>query len=127
MTLRSMTGLVLAAVAASMAVRPGVCPAAESGEKIQLRVFYVGHPGSDREKDFVGLLEKHFAKVGTGDLAAFAPDKARDWDVVILDYDGDGAKAPRPKLPADYARPTLTIGIMGARLGSDLKLRTSYG
>jgi len=128
MSKRSFVVLAFAAMAWGFLIgRPVICPAAESGEKINLRVFYVGHPGSDREKDFVSFLEKYLTQVGTGDLAAFTEEQTRDFDVVILDYDGDPNKAPRPTIGPDYKRPTMTLGIMGGRLSSALKLKTAYG
>ena len=109
-----------------LAGRPSVCPAAESGGKIALRVLYVGSPGSDREKDFVGFLGKYFTKVGTGNLQAFKEEQTRDFDVVILDT-GDLARgAPGPQLSTDYARPTITMGVAGAQLCSSLKLKTGF-
>jgi hypothetical protein len=121
--------LLVVAAFAVPASRTTACAAAEEageGKKLSLRVLYVGHPDTDREKDYVGFLEKHFAKVGKGDLKQFQEDSARDYDVVVFDYDGDSNKAPRPKLSAEYSRPTLTIGLHGARLGSSLKLKTSF-
>jgi len=119
--------LAVAAMAVGCLVgRPSVCLAAESGGKIALRVLYVGNPGSDRAKDFVGLLEKHFAKVGTGDLQAFKEEQTRDFDVVVLDTGDLARNAPRPQLSTDYARPTITIGVAGAQLCSGLKLKTGY-
>ncbi len=107
--------------------RPTVCPAADSTAKINLRIYYVGRPGSDREKDFGACLGQHFVKVSGGDLSRFDEAQARDFDVVILDYDGPTAEAPRPKLGADYKHPTVTVGILGGQLGREWKLKTAYG
>lgn len=64
-------------------------------DKIDLRVFYAGHPDSERESDYVAFLEKHFAKVGRGDLAKFNGSQADGFDVVILDHDAEPFKAPK--------------------------------
>jgi hypothetical protein len=47
-------------------------------------------------------------------------------DVVILDYDGDGFKAPRVNLPRSYARSTVTVGVVGAIISGDMGLKTGY-
>jgi hypothetical protein len=91
-----------------------------------LRVFYAGHPEGEREKDFVQFLSKHFKQVGTGDLVKFKEEQAEYFDVVILDYDGDGFKAPRPKLSPEYTRPTMTIGVAGSVICSNMSLKTEY-
>jgi hypothetical protein len=107
---------------------PAEKPAGSDGAaKIDLRIFYAGHPGSEREGDFVAFLEKRFARVVTGDLATFVPDQARDSDVVVLDYDGDGFEAPRPKLRgSDYRRATVTVGVVGAFICGQLGLKGQY-
>jgi hypothetical protein len=101
-----------------------------AGGKIQLRVLYVGHPGGDREKDFVGFLNEHFSKVATGDQATYDGSQAKDSDVVVLDYDAAvspaGPRAPQPKLPTDYARATVLMAVPGAELCGRLNLKPGY-
>jgi hypothetical protein len=96
------------------------------GNKIALRILYAGHTGSARERDFVKFLGEIFSTVSTTDLARFTPANAEGADVVLMDYDGDGFKAPRPRLDEGYARATVTIGVVGAFIGSDLRLKTGY-
>ena len=91
-----------------------------------MKLLYIGKPDSQREKEFVGFLREHFREVGTGDLTQFAPARAEGFDVVLLDWEGDGFKAPRPNLPKDYTRPTLTIGVAGAFICDSLELKTGY-
>ena len=91
-----------------------------------MRILYAGHPGSAREKDFVEFLGQHFTQVQTGDLATFTDQSADGFDVAILDYDGDAFKAPRPKLSQNYARATVTVGVPGALIGDQLRLKTGY-
>lgn len=100
--------------------------AAAAPDRIALRVFYGGHPGTSRESDFIAFLEKYFAKVGKGDLAEFKEEQAKDFDVVIMDYDGWGSKAPRPKLSTEYTRATVTVANVGGRINSSLRLKTGY-
>lgn len=99
---------------------------AEGLEKIDLRILYVGHPSSGREKDFVRFLREHFRQVRTGDLANFKEKQTEGFDVVILDYDGEGFKAPRPRLSSEHTRPTVTVGVAGALICGSMSLKTGY-
>jgi len=92
----------------------------------KLRLLYVGHPGSDREKDFAQFLGQHFATVKTGDLKAFTDKDADGFDVTILDYDGDGFKAPRPKVSLGFSHPLVTVGVAGGLMCSQWGLKTGY-
>jgi len=106
-----------------------VCSAAERddpAEKIDLRILYCGRVGSDREKDFSEFLSKHFREVQTRDLKRFDADAAKAFDVVILDWDKNDFKAPRPAIPGGYRRPTVTVGVPGAFICSRLRLKMSY-
>ncbi len=117
-----------------------------SAEPSQLRILYVGHRGSEREKDFVQFLGQHFETVKTADLSAFhrkpfTNKDAEGFDVTILDYDGDGFQAPRPviqpRFPEDesrnprspddrwFTRPLITVGVVGGLI-SDCGLKTGY-
>ncbi len=94
--------------------------------KVDLRILYVGHPAGDREKDFVRFLREHFSQVRTGDLANFKEKQTEGFDVVIMDYDGEGFKAPRPRLSSEYTRPTVTVGVAGALICDSMSLKTGY-
>jgi hypothetical protein len=100
-------------------------------EKIGLRVLYVGYPGTEREKDFVGFLEKHFTKVGKADLEKVEAKDAEGYDVVIVDYSGLTIKGnaiitPRVPFGREYSRPVLTIGAAGALVCDMHGLKTGY-
>ena len=97
--------------------------AVEPEGKFDLKIFYAGHRGSDREKEFVAFLKKHFAHVETGDLGKFDGSQADAVDVTILDYDGT---APEPSIPEDYTAATITMGVAGAKICSSLGLATGY-
>ncbi len=97
-----------------------------SGGAIDLKVLYAGRPGSDRQKDFVAFLSKYFTQVTTGDLAEFNDARAAAADVVILDYDGESSEAPMPDISDDYSTPTITLGVVGANISSELGLATGY-
>jgi len=99
--------------------------------KIGLRVLYVGYPGMEREKDFVGFLEKHFTKLGKADLDKIEPKDAEGFDVVVLDYGeliikGNAIVSPRVVFGREYSRPVLTIGAAGALVCDSLGLKTGY-
>jgi hypothetical protein len=99
---------------------------ADTAEKINLRVLYAGVPNSERAKDFVDFLAKHFEQVETADYNAFKQEQSSGFDVVILDYDGVERNAPRPNISREYSRATITMGVPGAFICSSLSLKTGY-
>ena len=91
-----------------------------------LKILYVSNPGSERAKDFTDFLVKHFKTVNTGDLESFKDSDSDDFDVTILDYDGDGFEAPRPRLSRNFSKPLLTVGVIGAFICDSMGLKTGY-
>ena len=89
-------------------------------------ILYVGHPGSEREKDFVEFLREHFGVIETTDLQTFIEAQCDGFAVTILDYDGDGFTAPRPQISTEFSRPLITVGVPGARICSTWGLKTGY-
>jgi len=98
----------------------------DTSEKTGLRILYAGLPNTDRAKDFVEFLTKHFEQVETTDYNTFTEDQTADFDVTILDYDGVEFRAPRPNISRQYARATVTMGVPGAFICSSLSLKTGY-
>lgn len=98
----------------------------ETPDRIEMRILYVGHPGSEREKDFADFLTAHFKLVETGDLANFEENQAEQFDVTIFDYDGDPFKAPRPNISRNYSRATVTLGVVGALICDGQNLKPGY-
>jgi hypothetical protein len=99
--------------------------------RINLRVIYFGQPQSPRARDFVGFLEKHFSKVGQGDLDTFRESDAASYDVTLLDYDelkvvNNHIQMPKIIVNRQYLRPTVTIGATGALVCEQLRLKTGY-
>jgi hypothetical protein len=94
--------------------------------KVNLKLLYAGKPGSDREQEFVEFLRKHFREVKTADWSRFDGSQTESSDVLILDYPGDGFKAPQSRLPRDYPHPVVTIGVAGGLLSSRMGLKTGY-
>jgi uncharacterized lipoprotein YehR (DUF1307 family) len=99
---------------------------AGASEKINLRILYAGLPNTDRAKDFVDFLTKHFKQVETTDYNTFTGDETADFDVAVIDYDGVQFRAPRPKVSRRYTRATVTMGVPGAFICSNLSLKTGY-
>ncbi len=91
-----------------------------------IRILYVGRPGSDREKDFVAFLKQHFAVVQTGNLPAFKEADAKDFDVTLLDWNVNDFNSPRLKLSEKYSRPTITLGVPGGLMCSSWRLKLAY-
>ena len=98
----------------------------EVSEKIDLRILYAGLPNTERAKDFVDFLIKHFKQVETTDYNTFKGDKTAGFDVAIIDYDGVEFRAPRPNISRQYSRATVTMGVPGAFICSSLSLKTGY-
>jgi hypothetical protein len=101
-------------------------PNAQADAGNDLRILYAGHPGSEREGDFVRFLREHFGTVETADLAAFVESQSENFDVTILDYDGDGFKAPRVSISRQFSRPLVTVGVAGGLMCSRRRLKTGY-
>jgi hypothetical protein len=98
----------------------------QPGDKIPLRILYAGKPGSAREADFVAFLKQHFREVNTARRAGLTAEEAAKPDVILLDWDGDGFKAPQRRLPEDFAGPVVTIGVAGGLWSSGRSLKTGY-
>ncbi len=94
--------------------------------KHDLRILYVGLPDTDRQKDFIRFLSRHFKQVDTADYNTFEEDQAKDCDVVILDKDGIEWKSLDIKVSSQYSRATISIGVPGAFWCSGLGLKTGY-
>ena len=115
----------------SLASQPQI-PEALPGEKLPLKILYVGLSDTDREKDFVSFLSRHFAEVKSMDLETFKEEKTQGSDVVILDKDGIqwGSDGGQPlsdyRVSNAYTKPTVTLGIPGAFWASRMDLKTGY-
>lgn len=98
----------------------------DTSGKISLHILYAGLPKTDRAKDFVNFLTKHFQQVETTDYNTFTGSHPAEFDVAIIDHDGADTRAPRLRLSRQYARATVTVGVPGAFLCSNLSLKTGY-
>jgi hypothetical protein len=91
-----------------------------------IRILYVGRPGSDREKDFVDFLKQHFNTVRTGNLQAFKESDTEGFDVTLLDWNVNDFNAPRPMVSDKYSRPTITLGVPGGLICDRWRLKLGY-
>jgi len=98
----------------------------DTSGKIHLRILYAGLPNTDRAKDFVDFLTRHFQQVETTNYNTFTGSHTADYDVAIIDHDGADTRAPRLRISRQYARATVTVGVPGAFLCSGLSLKTGY-
>jgi hypothetical protein len=98
----------------------------EASEKIALRILYAGLLDTDRAKDFVDFLGKHFEKIETTEYITFTAEKSAGFDVTILDYDGINFKPPYPKISREYSNAVITMGVPGGSLSGLLGLKTAY-
>jgi len=111
-----------------------LCQAAASAEPAgtnpqvdrSLKILYAGHPGTDREKDFVGFLKQYFDLVRTGDLRTFQEAATQGFDVTLLDWDASVLEGPTPTVSTGFSRPVITLGIRGALIGRQWRLKTGY-
>ena len=115
----------LATLSASIALALSAV-AADSERSRDLKILYAGHSGTEREKDFVAFLSKHFASVEAAEVEGLSESRARRFDVTILDYDGRGFNSPQPAISRGYTRPIVTIGVYGALLCGRWGLKTDY-
>jgi hypothetical protein len=112
-----------------------------AAEPINLKVLYAGNTGSDRAKDFVSFLEKHFAKVGSADFGKFREADAKDYDVVLFDWTsiyprnkegkidnsaGNITMPPAPNLSPDFTKPTILIGAAGGQVAGTRQLKINW-
>jgi len=92
----------------------------------RLKILYAGRPGSDREKDFVAFLRKYFDVVQTGNLEAFQEADTQGFDVTLLDWDPNASEGPTPAISPSFSRPVITLGIRGALICRQWRLRVGY-
>jgi hypothetical protein len=122
---------IAAAVALPMVLLAGARSQAQAAaqpeaQKSSLRILYAGHPGSDREKDFVAFLRKHFEVVQTGNLETFQEADTQGFDVTLLDWDWNQLRGPRPTVSESFSRPLVTLGVPGGLICGQWRLKTGY-
>ena len=133
-----LAGAMLGAAGHSRAQEAGAVETRSSVErdeagKIRLRILYVGMSGTDRHRDFVDFLSKHFAKVEVASVFEFREEQAKSADVVLLDKDGvqwagEGGDPLYGLFQASqaYTRATVTLGTPGAFWCDRMNLKPGY-
>ena len=101
----------------------------EPRDAAALRVLYAGVPGHARAVEFVGFLSGRFGAVGELALEDLSPEAAADWDVVLVDlpHDLPYTRYADFAIPAGFDRPTVLMGVGGARLGEAYRLKIDDG
>ena len=94
-------------------------------EPIPLRVLYAGNPDSERAKDFVSFLKKHFTQVTAGDYEKFKESDADGHDVIIFDW-GQGRLPKAPRLSPSFNRAVVLISAAGERVAEPLKYNIDW-
>src|SRR5438876_2657166 len=67
-------------------VTHGFSLAAAATPPQNLKVLYIGDPGTPRAQQFEGFLRQHATRVEVVARDRFAPAAAKDFDVVLLDW-----------------------------------------
>jgi len=112
-----------------------------AAEPINLKILYAGNPGSDRAKDFVSFLEKHFTKVSSTDFGKFQEADAKEYDVVLFDWTsiyprnkegkidnsvGNFTMPQAPNLSPAFAKATILIGAAGGMVAGNRQLKINW-
>jgi hypothetical protein len=108
----------------------GICRA---GELRDLKVLYIGNPKVERAAAFKTFLEANFAHVGVEDRLAFDFSRARNFDVVLVDWPQSESRETFPprKSPLgplrDWTTPTVLLGSAGLHLAIVWDVKGGFG
>jgi hypothetical protein len=98
------------------------------------RVLYLGNPGSERSRAWLGFLEENFARARCLPRRGFEPSQAEDADVVLLDWSLQDVEPDQmgvvrsPLGPRDsWTRPLVLLGGAGLLLAGPWQLTGAYG
>jgi hypothetical protein len=120
-----------------------------AGEKYNLKVLYIGDPGTPRAKEFMQFLEAHFIRTQAISRESFNPAQAAGWDVVLLEwpqgntsitFDATSGAPPNFEqimekrfgpsplgLRESWSKPTVLLGSAGLNLAKSWKIGGGYG
>ena len=107
-----------------------LCPAVELRD---LKVLYVGNAKSARAADFKAFLSTNVARVEVAGRVGFDPAKAREFDVVLLDWsqaESRGAFPPRQSPLGErnaWTRPTVLLGSAGLHMAILWDVKGGFG
>jgi hypothetical protein len=98
--------------------------------KADLRVLYLGSPDTPRGKAYARFLGEHFRRAESAARVGFDPKRARDFDVVLLDWPQEERPA-RPSSPLGpreaWGRPTVLLGSAGLMLAEAWEVHGAIG
>jgi hypothetical protein len=99
--------------------------------KIDMRVLYAGDVGTARQKEFKELLGQYFTQVDTADVSKLQVADTAKCDVLIVDAEKkDGGESaldvPQLKLPDNFSKPTISLGVMGGLFTERRGLKIGY-
>ncbi len=94
----------------------------EATELRDLKVLYVGNSKAQRASEFRAFLGTNVAQVAVAERNDFDPARARNFDVVVMDWPQSerGGDSPPRKSPlgdrADWVTPTILLGSAGLHM-----------
>ncbi len=94
----------------------------EAAELRDLKVLYVGNAKGKRASEFKAFLSTNTAQVAVAERNGFSPSRARDFDVVLMDWPQSerGGESPPRKSPlgdrAGWSTPTILLGSAGLHM-----------
>jgi hypothetical protein len=100
--------------------------------KFDVKVLYAGAPDAPRTKEFVQFLSGWFARAEATDVASLSSEKAKPFDVVIVDSPSPmvgekGFEMPKvAELPRDWGRPTILMGAAGGAVLNKLHIKLDW-
>ena len=106
---------------------------ANAADLTKLSVLYIADDEQARTEAFTKLLKEHVAKYEVTQRKGFDPARAREFDVVLLDWhqgaDTDKErKAPCPLGPREqWGKPTVLLGSAGLNVAVVWKVRGGSG
>jgi hypothetical protein len=99
----------------------------------ELKVLYIGEPGTPRAQHFTGFVGKNVSHVEAVSRKDFKPADAAGFDVVLLDWPQEvtALKEGKGRSPlgerAAWSKPTVLLGSAGLNLAVVWKVRGGSG
>jgi hypothetical protein len=117
--------------------------------KYNLKVLYIGDPGTLRANEFMQFLDEHFTRAQAASWEGFNPGRIAGWDVVLLEWPQgktditfDAASGAPPNLDQimekrlgpcpigpreSWSKPTVLLGSAGLNLAMSWKIGGGSG